>query len=163
MSIATVITEGYSTFGNTQFIVFDGYGNFGGVTPPTPPPIVIPPQPSGGWPTPGKRKKLHLPTYPTDAEIRKQREDWGILPKTAAIISAVAQRQAEAAQYDEQRYFEELSRELQLQGIEWESKYLELLNTQRVKLIDAELARLLKIQIDNEDMEIIIAITMAAL
>jgi hypothetical protein len=160
VSLSTVITAGYGTFGSTSFIILDGY-DLGGAAPPAA--AVVPERPAGGWPERGRRKKLHLPTYPTDAELRKQREEWGILPKAEAIISAVAQRQAEAAKYDEQRYFEELTRELELQNIEFEGKYLESLNVQREKLIDAEIGRLLKEKFDNEDMEIILMLVAASI
>ena len=159
MSLSTIITEGYGTFGSRSFVIMDGY-DLGQAPPPV---AVVVPQPSGGWPIPGKRKKLHLPAYPTAEQLRKQREELGILPKTAAIIESVAQRQAAAMRYDEQRYFEELNRELELQGIEFEGRYLESLNIQRIKIIDAEIGRLLKIQLDKEDMEVIIAIVAASI
>jgi len=45
---------------------------------------------------------------------------------------------------DEQQRFEELTRELQLREIEFDSRYLEALNIQREALIDEEIGRLLK-------------------
>lgn len=41
MSVATVITQGFGTFGNVNFVALDGYGDYGGtVVPPTPTPEV---------------------------------------------------------------------------------------------------------------------------
>lgn len=34
MSVGTVITEGFGTFGSVSFVVTQGYGDYGGVIPP---------------------------------------------------------------------------------------------------------------------------------
>lgn len=176
MSVATVITAGYGTFGSPSLIIVDGYDSFSplvgyrsmlafwasgagvsGAVPPVPPSVAEPERFAGGYEYYRRLRKRE----PED--VRQERERWGILPKTMGVISDIAIRQAAAAKYDEQRYFEELNRELELQGIEWQGKYLEVLNAQRVMLIDAEIARLIKIQLDNEDMETIIALVAASI
>jgi len=164
VSISTVITGGYGTFGSTSFIVTDGYGSFGVAPPPPPAAVVAPERPAGGWPIPSGKKPYHrYPRLRTDQEIREERERLGILPKAAQVISDVAARQAAAMRYDEQRYFEELSRELELQNIEFEGKYLEALNIQRGKLIDAEIGRLLKEKFDMEDAEMVLLLLAASI
>lgn len=69
MSIATVVTEGYGSFGSIAFVVTEGYGAYG-VTPP-PPVITVDPNISGGGP-PKKRRTLHLEGYrPTIVDPRE--------------------------------------------------------------------------------------------
>jgi len=61
---------------------------------------------------------------------------------------------------DEQKRFEELLRELQLQGIEFDARYLEALNIQRERLIDAEISA--RYRLIREEEELIILLLMAA-
>jgi hypothetical protein len=61
---------------------------------------------------------------------------------------------------DAQKRFEELLRELELQGIEFDARYLEALNIQRERLIDAEIAA--RLRLIREDEELIILLLMAA-
>jgi hypothetical protein len=109
-------------------------------TPPLPPgPNVIPPSPvsaerfAGGWEY-ARRSRRRI-----EEEIRAEREQWGILPKAAQIVSAVAIRQADALDLDAEQRLEELERELELAGVRYQSSYFELLNLQRQRLIDAEI------------------------
>jgi hypothetical protein len=112
----------------------------GYATPPLPPgPDVIPPAPvsaerfAGGWEY-ARRARKRL-----EEEIRAEREQWGILPKAAQVVSAVAIRQADALDLDAEQRLEELERELELAGVRYQSSYFELLNLQRQRLIDAEI------------------------
>lgn len=87
---------------------------------------------SGGWEYALRaRKRL-------EEELRRERQKWGILPKAAQIISALAVSQADALPDDEARVAE-LERELELAGVRYQAQYLELLNIHRQRLIDAEI------------------------
>lgn len=85
MTIGAILTQGFGTFGTVNLLPTLGYGVSS--IPPTPPAVV---HNSGGWfdvPT-GRRK--------TAAGRRKEREEWGILPKKAkALIIRVAAQQVE--------------------------------------------------------------------
>ncbi len=100
------------------------------------------PHPSGGW--------IKTPIR-DEADIRRQREDHPLWPKAQEVIAAVAQRQAEDLHLDEQQRLEELSRELQLAGIEWEARYLSALNDRREQLLNQELAYRVQLQQANQD------------
>mgnify|MGYP001604107185 FL=1 len=64
---------------------------------------------------------------------------------------------------DEQQRLEELHRELQLRGIEWDARYLEALNEQRERLLDAEIAqRLRKIREEQELLMFLMLVAAAA-
>ena len=136
----------------------------GGVSPPTPTPTPTgPPPPSGGRPsewTPSDRKR-------TRREISEARKRYGVTDDLAAqeiaakTIADVAARQAESLEQDQQKQFEELLREVELRGIKWEARYLDALNVQREALINAEIARRLKQQ--YEDDAIIIMLIAASL
>lgn len=81
---------------------------------------------------------------PTADDVSKDRERFGILSKAQAVIEEVAARQAKSLEQDARKRFEELSRELALKKIEWDARYLEALNNQRERLIDAEIAKRLQ-------------------
>lgn len=108
-------------------------------TPPLPPGPDVPPASigverfSGGWEY-ARRSRKRL-----EEELRSEREQWGILPKAAQIVSAIAIRQADALDLDAEQRLEELERELELAGVAYQTRYLELLNLQRQRLIDAEI------------------------
>ena len=111
-----------------------------GVAPP-PPPVPTPagPRPSGGfrpWIT-RRRRKLR------PEEIQR-------------VIETVALRQVQTLELDEQKRFEELERELEARGIEWETRYLELLNEERERLIHQEIGRLLRRKLEEEDATLLI-------
>ena len=151
MSASTVITGGFGTFGTISLVITDGYSQAAVIA-------VAAPQPSGGWPIRARR-------YPSDEERKRQRIELGILPEE--IISQVAHRQVEDLHLDEQQRFEELTRELQLREIEFDSRYLEALNIQREALIDEEIGRLLKKaaeqkRLDNQN-ELALIILLAAI
>lgn len=75
-----------------------------------------------------------------EREIRKRR----LTPAVAEVIADVAERQAERLEADEHKRLEELTREIELKGLRWEGRYLELLNIERQQLIDAEIASLMQ-------------------
>ena len=99
----------------------------------------------------------------TQSDIRRERDRFGIPQKASEVIDAVANRQSKQAKgdrLDEQQRLEELSGELKLAGLEYESRYLALLNDERERLIDAEIAsRLLSIQ-DEKDVLFLLAVAL---
>ncbi len=87
----------------------------------------------------------------TPADIRQAREKFGIIePQAEKIIEAVAKRQATSLEQDAQKRFEELSRELELQSIQWDTSYLDALNRYRENLIAQEIGRMLRQKVSNE-------------
>lgn len=129
----------------------------GALPPPPTPPVVADDRPKGTaeW----------LSAYPygrTAEDIRKARERFGIKDAAAEVIEAVAARQAaeEAAAKataDEQRRFEELTRELELRSIEFEGRYLEALSALRQEMLQQ-----IREQQELEDVLALIAIAAAA-
>lgn len=110
-------------------------------------PVTPPAQPIGGG-IPA-RWMLRLGNRArTKEEIRADRERFGIV--AAQVIAAVATSQAERLEQDEQKRFDELLRELELREIKWDTRYLEALNRLRELMIDEEIARLLKLKIEEE-------------
>ena len=91
---------------------------------------------------------------------RKRLEEQRIQAVAIDLIERVAQRQVETLESDEHKRFEELERELELKGIEWEARYLEALNDRRQALVIEEIGRLLRLRQDEEDM--VILLTMMA-
>ena len=77
-------------------------------------------------------------------------------------IAEVARRQAERLELDEQKRFEELERELSLRSVEWEARYLDLLNEQREALINEEIGRLLRRKVAEEE-ELLLILLAASL
>ena len=148
MSAATVITGGYGTFGSVSFVITEGFGDYGDS------PVVAETYSGGFLP--------HARAYPSKEEIRRQRERLGILPREAEVIEAVAARQAEDLQLDEQQRFEELTREFTLRGMEFRAQHLELLNQRREMLIEAEIARLMQIRRDDDEIMLLLLITAMA-
>lgn len=124
--------------------------------PPTPPPPDDRPKGTAEW------LGGAYPPSRTSEDIRKARERFGIPDEAAQVIAAVAARQAaeEAAQAlasDEQRRFEELSRELELQRIEFEGRYLEALAAMR-----QEMVRQIREQQELEDILALLVIAASA-
>ena len=87
---------------------------------------------AGGWEYARRGRRR------AEEELRGDRERWGILPAAAKVISALAISQADALPSDETQ-LAELERELELAGVRYKAQYLELLNIQRERLIDAEI------------------------
>lgn len=106
------------------------------------------PAPSGGYAYSGHEVRRR-----TADDIRRSREEFGVIPKQAEeVIGQVALNQAERLEIDQQKRFDELLRELQLRGIEFEARYLEALNAQREALINAEIARRIREKMADEEM-----------
>ena len=103
-----------------------------------------------GFPDPYRKPR-------TDAEIRKQREDWGILPRAAEIIERVAQRQADDLHVDDVQRLQELEFELAANGLQIESNYIQALNAAREYIINAEIGAHLR-QIHNSRVAAIITL-----
>jgi len=141
LSVGTVLTLGYGSFGSVNFLPTLGYGEYGT----SPPPTI---QPSGGYEIArlGGRRR-------TPEDIRRAREEFGILP--ARIIEDVALRQAEDLRRDEQQRIDELRGELRLQGLEMESAHIEALNARRQALIDAEIGMRIRARMEAEEMAIL--------
>lgn len=119
--------------------------SWGSGSAPTPPPVE-PARGTAAW-LGGARPYDRGRTKEERAEDRKR---FGIPAPIVEVIEAIAEGQVERLEADEQKRFEELSRELQLRGIEWEAQYLEMLNAKRQALIDAEIGKLLRQQIEDE-------------
>ena len=109
------------------------------VVPPTPEPPAAT-RPSGG----------HHPWF---KKIKRRLQPWEI-EEIQRVINEIALRQAQTLELDQQKRFEELSRELQLKEIEWDATYLEILNDEREKLIHEEIGRLLRKKLREEEEEI---------
>lgn len=77
-------------------------------------------------------------------EDEKRLHELKLTPAVAEVIAEVAERQARQLDLDEQQRLEELTRELELKGLRWQGRYLELLNAEREQLIDAEIGRLIQ-------------------
>jgi len=92
----------------------------------------------------------------TKKEIREDRERFGIPQEIATVIVDVAARQVERLELDAQKRFEEFSRELELRDIQWDARYLKMLNEARARLIDAEIGERLRQRIDDEQIMVML-------
>jgi len=89
----------------------------------------------------------------TQKEIRKAREDVGLIIE---IIQDIAEKQCNNLVVDEQKQIDEFANELKLQGIQFEVRFLELLNDHRQAVMNAEIGRLLKDKLLMEEKEILL-------
>lgn len=122
-------------------------------------PVVVPPIIGGGYnPSQGL-----YPRPPDKLQISRARKRLGLEDEVARAIAEVAARQAKSLELDAQKRFEELNRELQLRGIEWQVRYLEALNAQREGLIDAEIALRLKEKLRTDEEMIVLMLLAASL
>lgn len=112
-------------------------------------------RPSGGIPATLRVKGR------TRKQLEEDRQRFGITAKAADVIEGVAKRQAETLEADEQKRFEELERQLALEKIGWNGKYLAYLNEARAKLIDEEIAERLKEKLEEEELMITLVLTAA--
>lgn len=120
---------------------------------------IVPPIVGGGYhPSQGL-----YPRPPDKHQISRARKRLGLEDEVARAIAQVAARQAESLELDAQKRFEELNRELRLRGIEWDARYLEAVNIEREKLIDAEIALRLKAKLRTDDETIILMLLAASL
>ena len=131
-------------------------GVLDGVTPPAATPETV--RPSGGWPADqGYRRKRE--------DVSEARKRLGLDDgyRVSTVIADVAVRQAERIEQDQQKIFDELLRELELQGLEFDRRYLEALGVQRQRLIDAEIAaRLQRLVKDEEELMLLVMIAAAS-
>lgn len=122
------------------------WGDTGGAPPPPPAPTPQPPAPFGGgfWERQFRETRRDRLRKPPDSKEIEQ------------IIQAVAAEQVARLERDEHKRFEQLERELEFRGVEWEARYLEALNARRELLIDEEIERLLKQKLDQDNQIILI-------
>ena len=136
-----------------------GMGAGGAALPVIPTVTTEPIRPSGGWPsTQGERGRSRK-------EVSEARKRLGLDDgyRVSTIIADVAARQADRIEQDQQKIFEELLRELELQGLEFDARYLEALAVQRQRLIDAEIAsRFQKMLLDDEELMLLVMIAAAS-
>ena len=84
----------------------------------------------------------------------------GVPKRVERIIETVAARQLSNLHLDDLQRIEELQRELLIEDIVWHSRYLEILENQRRRLIDAELTRLLKkIQAEEDTVMLLVLVS----
>ena len=113
----------------------------------------------GGGYNPSQGYSGHETRTRTKDDVRLERERLGILP--ARIIEEVAARQVERLETDAQKQYDELLRELELQGVQFEARYLEALTAYRDFLLNEEIARRLRQNINNEETMMLILIAAA--
>jgi hypothetical protein len=116
---------------------------------PTPPAVSPAGAPVGGG---------YIPRIRISRVQRKLFEEQRLSREAAEAIIEVARRQALRLESDEQKRFEELERELELRSVEWEARYLDLLNEQREAFIVDEIGTLLRRKIDEEEEMLLILI-----
>ena len=88
--------------------------------------------------------------------MRLERERLGIIePRVENLIAQIAARQLERDEQDAQKRFEELYREVEIQGLEWNARYLEALAAIREEMATAERKR-------KDDEEIVLLTLMLA-
>lgn len=119
------------------------------------------PKPSGGVPAPGFEVIKSLSRPKSSRSIREEREALGILPRTAEAIAEVAAQQAEMLRLDELQRESHLREEFRLRGLEYEARYLALANAERERLIDREIALLLRRKL-REEADVLALIALAA-
>ena len=85
----------------------------------------------------------------------EERDPYRFSQKSREIIEAVAKEQVQHV-LDEPQIVEHLARELEAENIEFEARYLTLLNEYRERLINEEIKTLLKRKDDNEAMLLIL-------
>ena len=144
-----------AAFSNTAFSTSAfsvGAFDFGSGPTPPPAPVVVPPLVGGGFTYEYRRPRKSL---------AKDRERFGIpnieRQVAEALVEDIAARQAKSLERDEQKRFEELQRELQIRGIQWQAQYLESMNAKRERLIEEEIATIFQQRQDEETMLLMIA------
>ena len=131
------------------------WGDFGGAPPPPPSPVSVV-TPSGGYHAQELRDALE-----GRKSWRQKLKEQRIQAAAIDAIEHIAVRQAASLELDKQKRFEELERELQIRGVEWDTKYFNLLNQRRETLIHEEIGRLIWKGIREEE-EITILLMMLA-
>ena len=130
--------------------------DFGSPIPPPAPAAAAAVAPSGGFPAVDRGR--------TRREITRDRERFGIPDeeriRAEKIARQVAAAQAARLEMDAQKQYDELSRELAIERIETRTEYLEAMNAERSRLIDAEIA--VRLRFLREEEEVILLLLMAA-
>lgn len=83
--------------------------------------------------------------------------------KQIKVIESVALTQVENLQLDDSQRFQQFHRELEWEGIEFEARYLEALNLERQRLIDAEISQRLKAILEDEVFQAMFLICLASI
>ena len=142
MSVATVITQGFGTFGDIAHVVLDGYDP-SSVPPPAPAPEVGPPL--GGK---GDGKRRILSVKPTGLLDR---------PVKAKVLSRVDERVEESRQIQAE-VAGELARQLR-QDIDREVTPVVMMDLAEV---EAEIGRILRKKVRTEEEEVLLLLLMVA-
>ena len=116
----------------------------------------IQPHNSGGYGSYGGGARVGRRRTPE--ELRKQREELGIVPK---IIAEVAESQVERLELDAQKQYDELRGELLLRNIQIETAHLAELAAIRERLIGEEIASRLRQRQDMDDLWMLVQIAAA--
>ena len=143
MSVASVITEGYGTFGSVASIIPDGY--LPGAAPPAAPQAEA--VRVGGHPW--------LGFYETRGP-----HPWlsGLPEEVAAVIQILAIEQVEDLELPKRLQALQLKRELKAKAIEYHTRYFEALSLERELLIELEIGERLRAQFDDEEALLLIAL-----
>lgn len=154
MSIATVITGGYGTFGTVSLVITDGYS--GGA------PVAGGDVYSGGYPYGGypgfkkRRRSIEEVEAEREAIVRRQRIEWGILPPAAvqAVDSAaVASHEISRKIAAEGGVEHDIARELAVMA-RAEREYAELLRTVYEGLMAEQMRQLWRLEVERRRLEI---------
>ena len=116
--------------------------------------------PVGGGYIHGERRRSRKEI--SEARKRLGLEDIYEQERAAAIIADVAARQAKTLELDEQKRFEEITRQFALERIEFRAAHLEALNLERERLIDLEIAKLLRKKFDDDEVLLMLLMVAAA-
>ena len=143
MSVATVITGGYGTFGDVAHVIRDGYsGNT--VAPPAPAPT---PDTKTGGKGDNQRRSTYKPTGLVERTLKAR-------PSVQDRVEDTGQIQAEIAG--------KLARELRGEIEAFEKFEKQPVTRMSISDIDAEVGSLLRKKIRTEEEEIILLLLMAA-
>ena len=117
-------------------------------------------KPSGGYTHPGPVGRIPVGRKREPDELRRQREELGIIARE--VIENVAAQQVARLEQDGQKQFDELSRELLLRNIEWQAGYLTALAAERERLINAEIASRLTAKLRAREQSEVVLLTLLA-
>lgn len=147
MSVATLVTDGFGSFGSVARVVMLGL-SAGGSPAPNPPAAVY----SGGY----------MDNVPRRRSVQEDRERLGILPrKVQKVIKAVAVATVKQEKTEKQAVVQ-LRQALVRQDIDAQAKYFEALQAERMR-VQREIARSIAIkrrqqELDDEDEDMAVQI-----
>ena len=123
-------------------------------------PAQTPQAPIGGGipydPPPRTRRQI------SEARKRFGLEDTYEQERAAQVIASVAARQAQALETDHYKQYEELTRQLDIEGLEFDRRYLEALSQQRERLIDKEIFLQFR-RIEEEELMLLVMIAASSI